>query len=178
MIRILGLAVMLGAAGCGPAAATLPTSSPTAPTSSAIAPHATPTTSPRPTPASNTASQATPTPGPTAPTTTTTEWGLIWDDVPSRFPRKPGSEPTETRSGPASAVLIVPARTQESAAWYAGALPAAGYPVESASGPYEDGSYVIDATGPVHGCRVQVSLARMGTATIATILFGAACPFR
>ncbi len=46
------------------------------------------------------------------------------------------------------------------------------------AGPYEDGGFVIDATGPARGCRVQVSLAKMGTATVATILFGAACPFR
>jgi hypothetical protein len=112
------------------------------------------------------------------PTTTMTEWGEIWDDVPASFPRKSGSEPTETGAGPASAVLIVPASTQDAAAWYGAALPRAGYPIEATSGPYEDGSYVIDATGVGPGCRVQVSLAKQGTATVATIFFGAGCPFR
>jgi len=50
--------------------------------------------------------------------------------------------------------------------------------VEGTSGPYEDGSYVIDANGTTPNCRVQVSLAKQGTATIATIYFGAACPYR
>jgi len=173
----LALAVMVGAAGCGPAASTPPATLPTAsPPSPPQTPPATPATSPSP--ATSTAGPTAPTSGPTLPTTTTTEWGPIWDDVPARFPRMLASEPTETGAGPASAVLIVAARTADAAAWYGSALPAAGYPVEATSGPYEDGGYVIDATGPARGCRVQVALAKMGTATIATILFGAACPFR
>src|SRR6266508_3589351 len=78
------------------------------------------------------------------------------------LPRMLASEPTETGAGPASAVLNVAARTADAAAWYGSALPAAGYPVEGTSGPYEDGGYVIDATGPARGCRVQVALAKMG----------------
>ena len=175
-VRTLTLAVVLGVAGCGPAAATLPIATAPAPTPSQTAQAATPTTPP--TPAISTTGRATPTPAPTLPTTTTTEWGVIWDDVPARFPRMLASQPTETGGGPASAVLAVPARTADAAAWYGTALPSAGYPVDGTSGPYEDGGYVIDATGPARGCRVQVSLAKMGTATIATILFGAACPFR
>ncbi len=165
LVYALAAAVMICAAGCGPATPTLPT---------ATAPLGSPTSSPRspatsPSPATSTVGAATPTSGPTVPTTTQTEWGLIYDDVPARFPRMIASQPTETGAGPASAVFAVPARTADAAAWYSAALPAAGYPVEGTSGPYEDGGFVIDATGPV---------AKMGTATVATILFGAACPFR
>jgi hypothetical protein len=171
---ILALALTLGTASCGPATGTPSASSPTPanPTASiSLSPAAA-------TPSPSAAGQVSPTPGAGLPTTTTTGWGVIWDDVPATFPHKAGSEPTETGAGPASAVLIVPASTQDAAAWYGAALPRAGYPIEGTSGPYEDGSYVIDATGPVRGCRVQVSLAKQGTATIATIFFGAGCPFR
>ena len=171
----LAMVLTLGTTGCGPATGTPAASSPTgASPSASVAPRVSPAATPSP------SQPARPSSTPTAglPGTTQTEWGLIWDDVPSRFPRKLGSEPTETGAGPASAILIVPARTQEAADWYAAALPAAGYRVEGMSGPYEDGGYVIDATGPTPGCRVQVSLAKQGTATIATIYFGESCPFR
>jgi hypothetical protein len=171
---ILALAVTLGTAGCGPATGTLTVSSPTP-----ANPTASGSPSPSaPPPSASPAGQASPTPGATLPSKTTTEWGVIWDDIPHGFPRMLGSEPTETGAGPASAVLIVPARTQDAAAWYGAALPGAGYRIDGTSGPYEDGSYVIDATGAGAGCRVQVSLAKKGTATIATIYFGAACPYR
>jgi hypothetical protein len=171
---ILALALTLGTAGCGPATGTPSVSSPTPanPTGSISLSPAAATPSPSP------AGQASPTSGAALPSKTTTAWGVIWDDIPPGFPRMVGSEPTETGAGPASAVLIVPARTQDAAAWYGAALPGAGYRIDGTSGPYEDGSYVIDATGPVRGCRVQVSLAKQGTATIATTFFGAACPYR
>jgi hypothetical protein len=175
---ILALAVTLGTAGCGlatgPATGTPSVSSPTP-----ANPIASVSLSPAAgTPSPSAAGQASPTPGATLPSKTTTEWGVIWDDIPHGFPRMLGSEPTETGAGPASAVLIVPARTQDAAAWYGAALPGAGYRIDGTSGPYEDGSYVIDATGAGADCRVQVSLAKKGTATIATIYFGAACPYR
>jgi hypothetical protein len=173
---ILALAFALGTAGCGPATGTLsvPLSSPT-PSGSAMPVSPSPS---EPPPSASPAGQASPTPGAGLPSKTTTEWGIIWDDIPTGFPRMVGSEPTETGAGPASAVLIVPARTQEAAAWYGAALSGTGYRIDGTSGPYEDGSYVIDATGVGPGCRVQVSLAKKGTATIATIYFGAACPYR
>ncbi|HYU49213.1 MAG TPA: hypothetical protein VEO91_04690 [Candidatus Limnocylindria bacterium] len=177
---IMAVVLALGMAACGPAtgtpAASLPAAAgPSASVASSGSPAVTssPSQTARPSP---TATAGLPTAG--LPGTTQTEWGVIWDDLPSRFPRKLGSEPTETGAGPASAILIVPATTQETAAWYAAALSAAGYRIEGTSGPYEDGGYVIDATGTAPGCRVQVTLARQGTATIATIYFGASCPFR
>jgi hypothetical protein len=175
-VLILALALTLGSAGCGPATGTLgvPSSSPT---SAGSGMPVSPSPS-EPPPSASPGGQASPTPGSALPSKTTTEWGVIWDDIPHGFLRMLGSEPTETGAGPASAVLIVPARTQDAAAWYGAALPGAGYRIDGTSGPYEDGSYVIDATGAGAGCRVQVSLAKKGTATIATIYFGAACPYR
>jgi hypothetical protein len=46
------------------------------------------------------------------------------------------------------------------------------------AGPLEDGSYVIDSTGDPEGCQVQTRLAPHGEATLVSVLFGAACPFR
>lgn len=122
-----------------------------------------------------------PTTRPTAslPTKTKTAWGTIWDALPAAFPIPPGGEPTETGDpAPASATLAIPATPATTADWYRTALPAAGYSVEGVSGPYENGGYVVDANGTSPDCRVQVSLVRLGTTTMATILFGAGCPFR
>jgi hypothetical protein len=58
-----------------------------------------------------------------------------------------------------------------------GALEAAGFRTEGVSGPLEDGSVVIDSTGPVAGCRVQTTIVRRGGVTMMTVLYGASCPF-
>src|SRR5206468_1833149 len=121
--------------------------------------------------------QPTPTPTPAPPSQTNTDWGRIWDAAPASFPRRPGSEPTETAAGPASAVLSVPAGVAETTDWYATSLGQAGYKVAGASGPLEDGSYVVDATGKPAACHVQVTVANVGTLTVATIMYGASCPF-
>ena len=131
-----------------------------------------------PDPVPSTVGQPTPTPTPAPPGQTTTDWGRIWDGVPASFPRRPGSEPTETAAGPASAVLSVPAGVAEAANWYVTALGSAGYHVAGASGPFEDGSFVVDATGRQAACHVQVTVAKVGTLTVATIMYGASCPFR
>ena len=58
----------------------------------------------------------------------------------------------------------------------AAALAAAGFDPVATSGPMEDGSYEVDASGPA-GCAARVTVARLGTDTVITILYGAACPF-
>jgi len=114
---------------------------------------------------------------PSAPTQTATEWGRIWDALPPGFPVHPGAEPTESAAGPASATLTVPARVGATAAWWQPALERAGYSTVAVSGPLEDGSIVIDSAGG-GDCRVQVAITPTGATTTATILYGAACPFR
>ena len=175
LVLALGLAV--GLAACAPAgalpnspsgtSATPPPSAPASPTYTII----------EPTPVPTSAYHASPSPKPTPPSQTRTSWGVIWDALPRGFPTPPAAAPTDTGDpDPASATLAVPTTAAATAEWYRSALPAAGYSIESVSGPYENGGYVIDAVGGSPDCRVQVSLARTGTTTTATILFAAACP--
>jgi hypothetical protein len=118
-----------------------------------------------------------PPPSAALPTTTNTDWGTIWDELPPSFPVYPGSIPTETRSGPLSAELAVPTDPASAAAWYRGWLEAAGYVTQGLSDPLEDGSIVVDWAGRAPGCRVEISLTPLSGTTAARILFGADCPF-
>jgi hypothetical protein len=109
---------------------------------------------------------------------TDTAWGRIWDAVPAGFPAYPGATPAgETATGPASTVLGVEGGEAKAiAGWMQSRLEQATYSTEALSGPLEDGSYVLDSTGPQPGCRVQVSIAPLGGLTIVTVLYGASCP--
>jgi hypothetical protein len=109
--------------------------------------------------------------------TTETDWGTIHDALPPGFPRYPGSTPTETRGGPASAVFDVPADVSTVTTWLQGALEGAGFSTLSLSGPSEDGSMEIESVGPTTTqCRVRTTVAPLGSSTIVTILYGAVCP--
>lgn len=117
-----------------------------------------------------------PTPPATVTPTTATEWGPIYDAIPAGFPRFPGSEGGEISEGPASAVFAVPADATTVAAWYQHALETAAYSTLSLSGPFEDGSTVIESVGATPSCLVQTTLRPESGSTIATILYGAGCP--
>jgi hypothetical protein len=109
--------------------------------------------------------------------TTETDWGTIHDALPPGFPRYPGSTPTETGGGPASAVFDVPADVSTVTTWLQGALEGAGFSTLSLSGPSEDGSMEIESVGPATTqCRVRTTVAPLGGSTIVTILYGAVCP--
>jgi hypothetical protein len=111
------------------------------------------------------------------PSTTAIQWGVIWDALPASFPRYPGSRPTVTGGGPASAILDIPAEASAASAWFQVALKAAGFTIVGANGPREDGSYDIVATRGSADCQTEISLAPLGTSTTATINLAAACPF-
>lgn len=115
---------------------------------------------------------------PPAASQTDTEWGRIWDTLPSGFPTYPGSTPgEETATGPASANLVVDGLDAKGIATLLQTLlTQAGYKTEGLQGPLESGGYVLDMTGPVAGCKVQVSATPTGSLTTVTILYGAACP--
>jgi hypothetical protein len=108
---------------------------------------------------------------------TDTEWGRIWDSLPADFPAVAGSKASEeAATGPASATLVADGNVAKAAAaYFSSALGAAGYTVDGATSPLEDGSYVLDATG-ASGCQVQVSVGPTGGQTTIRVLYGAACP--
>lgn len=162
LVLLLVAACNAGAAPTSPSAtdgAARPTGAPPSPTAS---PSATgPDLSPAPTPA----------------TQTDTAWGRIWDGLPAGFPTWPGATPTQTGAGAASAVLDAGSGTpSDIVTFYQSGLEGAGYSTVSKTGPREDGSWELDATGAA-SCKVQVTAAPLGTSVIITILYGAGCPF-
>lgn len=147
---------------------------------SACATDATPSASPTPdaTPAFTDA-PGTPQPLPTDPPTTQTDtdWGRIWDAVPSGFPVYPGAGPT-TPAGPepASATWAIEGGdAPEIASWMQTSLETATYSTEAMSGPFEDGGFVIDSVGD-GDCRIETRIAPLGGLTFISVRYGAACP--
>jgi hypothetical protein len=59
--------------------------------------------------------------------------------------------------------------------WMQTELERATFPTEGLNGPLEDGSFVLDSTGP-GDCRVQVRAAPLGNLTSLTVRYGAGCP--
>ncbi len=117
-------------------------------------------------------------PAPTPPGQTDTEFGRIWDALPAGFPIVPGSTPTETGAGPASAEFDAPGNVSAVATFLQGAMEGAAFSTESLSGPLEGGQFVLVSVGPDSTeCRVQTTVAPAGDASIVTVLYGAACPF-
>jgi hypothetical protein len=109
---------------------------------------------------------------------TDTEWGRIWDTLPNSFPQIPGERPTdEATADPASARFVIAGDVARLVATALDAqLASSGFPTAGLGAPLEDGSYVLDATGPTPDCKVQVTVSPKGGETFVTILYGAACP--
>src|SRR4029077_11419643 len=107
-----------------------------------------------------------------------TDWGRIWDGLPSGFPSIPGSTPDENAAGgPASAVFVVQdgdAKVITSALQTA--LKSAGYTTVGSMDPLEDGSVVLEMTGSPDGCAVQATATPTGGLTTVRVLYGAGCP--
>ncbi len=158
----LTLATVFVLAACGSGASTA-ASSPTSAAGSAAADSARPTLTGSAGPAAG---------------QTDTDWGRIWDTLPSDFPKYPGATPgQETAAGPASANLVVDGLVANGIATFMQAhLQSAGYKTEGLSGPLEDGTYVLDMVGPVADCSVEITAAPTGSLTTVTILYGADCP--
>jgi hypothetical protein len=102
---------------------------------------------------------------------------MIWDSLPSTFPRYPGAEPTDTREGPSSATLELPTQPKAASDWWASQMTKIGYRTEGTEGPLEDGSIVVHSAGSA-SCKVQASFAPLGGSTVETVFFAAACPFK
>ncbi len=110
---------------------------------------------------------------------TDTDWGRIWDALPSRFPSIPGATPDESAAGgAASAVFVVQGLDAKGITTaLQTALERGGYTTVGSPEPLEDGSVVLDMTGPPSGCMLQATAIPSGGLTTVRILYGAACPF-
>jgi len=186
---VSAIGVLLIAAGCTGTAGSLPSA--TASVAPSVAPSAAASVAPSVAPSIATAtpaaspSGAAPTSAPAssapsasgAPSISSSDWGEFWDALPPGFPLYPGAQPTVTGGDPASAILDVPADAPTASTWFQNALKAAGFSIEGANGPREDGSYEIVATKGGSDCRTEITLAPLGTTTTATIYLAAACPF-
>ena len=108
---------------------------------------------------------------------TATDWGRIWDTLPSGFPTYPGAAPApEASSRPASARFVVSGGVAKAiAAWMSDQLKRDAYSIDAAMAPLEDGSYIVEAQRGA-GCRVQVTATPTGGLTTITVLYGADCP--
>lgn len=120
------------------------------------------------------------TPGPTPGLLPSGAWGAAWDALPPGFPVPAGAkqaDPGDPADGPASGAFVIDGAADDAVAQMQRQLGAAGYSTEALSGPFEDGSFVIDSVGPDPACRVQTRVRPLGGTTMITILFGAACPW-
>jgi hypothetical protein len=109
---------------------------------------------------------------------TDTEWGRIWDTLPSRFPTVNGATPgEETATGPATANLVVDGLDAKGITTLLETLlKQAGFTTVALSGPLENGGYVLEMNGTSPGCQLLVTAAPTGSLTTLTILYGASCP--
>ena len=110
---------------------------------------------------------------------TDTDWGRIWDSLPSSFPAVPGGTPDENAAGgPASAVFVVEGVDAKGVATVLQTqLQKAGYTTIGSLDPLEDGSVVLEMTGKPEGCMVQATATPTGGLTTIRILYGADCPY-
>jgi hypothetical protein len=159
---LLTLPIALVLAACGPAA-----SSGTAPTAGSATPPSAPTTGP--TSASSSSAPAA--------DQTDTGWGRIWDTIPAGFPVFPGSMPADDATGePVSARFAVEGGDPLAiATWLQDALEQATFSTLGLNGPGEDGGYVMDSAGE-DDCRIQATVAPLGSTTFISVLYGADCP--
>jgi hypothetical protein len=168
LILILGIALLAGACTATNPTTTSPSASP-----SPSARTATPEPVLTPVPGSSAAvASAT---ASALPPTSTTEFGEIWDALPPSFPALAFAIPT-TVQGPTSGAFAVGADVATASDTLAAALRASGWMVDVGS-PLEDGSVVLDATGPAPGCEARVQFTPLSGTVTMSVLYGAACPF-
>jgi hypothetical protein len=114
--------------------------------------------------------------GPDAPDTTEVEgFGAILDELPAWFPALPGQEPADTGAGPTSGSFAVNMSADDASRDLAAKLTSLGWTADVAS-PLEDGTVVIEATGPSAGCSAEVRFTPSTGTVIMSVLYGASCP--
>ena len=167
--RLLVAGLALVVAACGGSASPAPTT--TAAPSEAPSP-----TQPAPTDVPGGSGR---TPDPT-PGTFETAWGTAWDALPPGFPVPPDAQPADPgdpADGPVSGAFVVGRSPDDVTELMQTGLAGAGYSTEALSGPFEDGSLVIDSIGMDPECRVQTRVRGLSGMTMITVLYGAACPW-
>jgi hypothetical protein len=102
-------------------------------------------------------------------------FGAILDTVPASFPRLVGQEPADPGSGPTSGTFAVTLRPDAASSSMRGGLENRGWTVDVGS-PLEDGTIVLDATGPTTGCKAEVRFTPQGATLLVVVLYGASCP--
>ena len=107
---------------------------------------------------------------------TDSDWGRVWDALPEAFPVYPGATPADdTAAEVASATFALEGADPTTVArWMQTELERARYATEALNGPLEDGSFVLDMAG-AGDCRIQVSVAPLGSLTTVAVRYGAAC---
>lgn len=106
------------------------------------------------------------------------EWGPIWDGLPSTYPVPVGAEPAEADTGPVSAAYTVTdaqATPRAIADFYQAALEDRGY-ATGLDGPLEDGALTVWSTNG-YGCDSVVTIRPRGDESLITVLYGTGCRF-
>ena len=91
-----------------------------------------------------------------------------------RFPgaQEATGDPTQ---GPVSGAFSAPSDGITVTQWYRSSLEQAGYSTEAVTGPFEDGSSVIDSVGATTACRVQTTIRPLSGTTLVSVRYGAGC---
>lgn len=167
---LVGVTVGLGAvvAACGPSTGVVTTASPSASVRASASPALTAV------PGGPSASAGS---GPVeSPSTTQTEFGLIWDALPPSFPKLPGQEPTEIGAGPRSGSFVLNMTASDASKAMETALKVAGWTVAKGS-PLEDGTVVLEGTGTPSTCKTELRFTPTSGTILMSVLYGASCPF-
>lgn len=166
VLRMALVAVL--AVGCGSAAPSAST-----PAASSLATTPSPVASLTPVPGSSSAAA----PSSSLPTTTSTEFGEIWDALPPSFPTLPGQQPATTAPGATSGSFAVDMDVAAATAAVRAALEAQGWRTVDVGSPLEDGTVVLTAAGSAVGCATEVRFTPTSGTVVMSVLYGAACPF-
>ena len=159
-LRLLGLAVALVLAGCASAASPAPSQTGRS------------TAEPRLTPVPGGPSAVV-----TSPVTTSDVqgFGRILDKVPPSFPKLP--DQSESEIGSASSGMFNSNLDPTTASrTIRDGLAAQGWTVDVGS-PLEDGTIILEATGPATGCKAEVRFTPASGSSLMLVLVGASCPF-
>jgi len=91
------------------------------------------------------------------------------------FPTLAGQEPADTGAGATSGSFAVNMSAEAASRDLAAKLTNLGWTADVAT-PLEDGTVVLEATGPTPGCKAEVRFTPSTGTIIMSVLYGASCP--